>query len=299
MITDKETNKVYFSVRLRDFAPEFAEKLERILSNNGVGYEFIEDSYSRKDIEEKYPVFNTLDIWCRDYMPIQVSEQRYVHFHYFPEYLLDTKKYRATITNSIRVELMLKLDCDNLNLILDGGNVIKTDDSVIITSKVYQDNAPLSKEEINARLVKAFGVPVIIIDWNEGDKYDYLGHADGIVRYVGNYIVLMPNPAFSDGKEDLYLKKVVMQLAKHFTVEYLPSVSSDAKSKELNWGYINFLRVGNFILVPIFNINDDTMIMNFFNTSNLFDGCRIEFIDCSKIAKADGVLNCISWTVKE
>ena len=34
----------------------------------------------------------TRSIWCRDYMPIQVSEDRFVQFRYAPDYLVG--KYR-------------------------------------------------------------------------------------------------------------------------------------------------------------------------------------------------------------
>lgn len=299
MITDHDTNKVYFSTRLREFAPDFVKNLEDILLSHNVKYGFIEDSYYDSDTERKYPIYNTLDIWCRDYMPIQVSEERYIHYHYFPEYLLDTKKYRATITNPIRAEHILHLDCEILNLILDGGNVIKTDSSVIMTDKVFRDNRPISEMNVERRLVKAFGVPVIFIDWNKDDKYDYLGHADGVVRYVGNNTVLISNPVFSDGTIDKYISKVRTTLSQTFNVIELPSVSGDTKSKELNWGYINYLQIGDFVLVPLFGIVDDEQIKDFFLTSVFFKDCKIAFIDCAKIAKNDGVLNCISWTVKE
>lgn len=297
MITDLDTNKAYFSIRLKESEKyaDLAKKLEGILGNRMA---WIKDSHCDFIPENKKPVFHTLDIWCRDYMPIQVSECRYIHFHYFPTYLLNTAKYRSTITNSIKAEQELGLDCESLNLILDGGNLIKTDNSVIITKKVFDDNK-LSEGIVVSRLKKAFGVPVVFIDWDkENYKADYLGHADGVVRYVGNNTVIMP---YSGNDDYLQLVHQQMEGDGQFRVVELPEVSSEKDDMEVNWGYVNYLRIGNFILRPTFGIESDEIEMSkFFSPDNdLFAGCEIKTIDCRDLALDGGVLNCISWTIKE
>lgn len=296
MITDLDVNIAYFSKRLKDSEKFklFAQQLEVLLGDK---IRWIEDSKCDFIPERNKPVFHTLDIWCRDYMPIQVSECRFIHFHYFPTYLLNTAKYRATITNSVRVEQELGIDCESLNLILDGGNVIKTDNSVIITKKVFDDNK-LPENVIVSRLQKAFGVPVVFIDWDkENYNMDYLGHADGVVRYVGNNTVIMPYCG-----QNNYLNKVHEQLAEaNFKVVEMPEVSSDKHDMEVNWGYVNYLRIGNFILRPTFGIeNDEEVMTKFFSRSNpLFADCEIHTINCQDLALDGGVLNCISWTIKQ
>ncbi len=33
----------------------------------------------------------TRDIWCRDYMPVQVEKDRFIEYRYDPDYLLNLK----------------------------------------------------------------------------------------------------------------------------------------------------------------------------------------------------------------
>ncbi|MBU4305140.1 MAG: hypothetical protein KJ893_05930, partial [Candidatus Omnitrophica bacterium] len=63
MITDQETNSVYFSKHLSQRYPEFFKELEGILERNGIKYGLLP---------------HTNDIWCRDYMPVQVSKNEFV-----------------------------------------------------------------------------------------------------------------------------------------------------------------------------------------------------------------------------
>ncbi len=75
MITDKETNFVYFSSLIKEheqYAP-FWEEMKRVLVKTKTGYGFIQ---------------NTRDIWCRDYMPIQIDTNKFVQFNFFPDYYL-------------------------------------------------------------------------------------------------------------------------------------------------------------------------------------------------------------------
>ena len=75
MIPDSQTNFVYFSSILRDsdkYQP-FWNRLKIILDYEAVQYGFID---------------GTRDIWCRDYMPVQVSKDKFVQFTYFPDYYL-------------------------------------------------------------------------------------------------------------------------------------------------------------------------------------------------------------------
>ena len=51
----------------------------------------------------KYEILKyTNDFWCRDYMPIQLEEDVFIKYRYYPDYLLTTKEDKNTITNSSR-----------------------------------------------------------------------------------------------------------------------------------------------------------------------------------------------------
>ena len=77
MITDFETNKLYLSSLLKtEKYLSFWTDLENILTNYRIKPEFID---------------STIDIWCRDYMPVQIDTIDYVQFKYFPDYCIDYK----------------------------------------------------------------------------------------------------------------------------------------------------------------------------------------------------------------
>lgn len=58
MITDFQCNMVYLSSSLRRESPKTYASLVSALEKHGAEYRFLD---------------NTHDIWCRDYMPVQVA----------------------------------------------------------------------------------------------------------------------------------------------------------------------------------------------------------------------------------
>jgi agmatine deiminase len=122
MITDAQTNFVYFS-ELLNSRPEFkafSTQLTNILDKHKISYGFLP---------------KTNDIWCRDYMPIQISEKKFIEYRYDPDYL-QSKKERSNKTYPDIVCDALQLKTIKTGLILDGGNVVKSSDKVILTDKV-------------------------------------------------------------------------------------------------------------------------------------------------------------------
>ena len=73
MLTDNLTNTVFLSNWLPKECPELYMSLTKTLRDNAVDYQI---------------VGNTNDIWCRDYMPIQTEEKRFLSYKYFPDYLV-------------------------------------------------------------------------------------------------------------------------------------------------------------------------------------------------------------------
>lgn len=62
MITDFQCNRVYFSALLQERAPVTYANLITALDKHGV---------------ERRLLSNTNDVWCRDYMPVQVIGYRW------------------------------------------------------------------------------------------------------------------------------------------------------------------------------------------------------------------------------
>ena len=65
MISEIETNYVCFTGLLLKRYPQLFESLDAALEQRGIPYGLIS---------------GTRDIWCRDYMPIQVAEDSFVQF---------------------------------------------------------------------------------------------------------------------------------------------------------------------------------------------------------------------------
>jgi agmatine deiminase len=187
MITDKETNTVYFSEILRSDKrfSKTCKEIINILEICQVDYSFL--PYTR-------------DIWARDYMPIQVTESKFVEYRYDPDYLQGEenrmyKTYPDIVCDSIGLKT-IKTD-----IIIDGGNIIKSKNSVLLTNKVFIENKGnyLSSQLIE-KLKQLFEVErIIIIPWDE--KNDIFGHADGMIRFINENKVLL------QGYFDTYSKK--------------------------------------------------------------------------------------------
>ncbi len=86
-----------------------------------------------KNIKENnidyYFLEGTKDIWCRDYMPVQVTKDTFVQFTYNPDYLRNHREWGETISDVDSICKHVKkihLQPTLSTTIIDGGNVIKS-----------------------------------------------------------------------------------------------------------------------------------------------------------------------------
>ena len=83
-------------------------------------------------------------------------------------------------------------------------------------------------------------------------------------------------------------------LEKHFDVVTL---TYNVKRKhERSWAYINFLQVGNLILVPQLGIPEDEQALE--QLSKALPDCEVVGIPALETVRRGGALNCISWNIK-
>lgn len=95
-------------------------------------------------------LLNTKDIWCRDYMPIQIGARRFIFYKYNPDYL-QTPYYRRTITDVKQIDhinCLENAETVHLDLIIDGGNIVKCGETIVMTEKVFAENRDKSRNEI-------------------------------------------------------------------------------------------------------------------------------------------------------
>jgi agmatine/peptidylarginine deiminase len=285
MISDFQTNTIYFSDLLQKDArfAETSNEISAILDSVNINYKFLPPC--------------TKDIWARDYMPIQVSKNKFIEFRYDPDYLQDIGKYGREI------KTYTDLVCDSLSLttvksdiIIDGGNVVKSENTVILTDKIIQENKNrYNQKSLIKKLAELFETErIVLIPWDKKEKF---GHADGMLRFINENKVLI-NGIYR--KENSFKNQLLKTLEANkinwdwisFNVE---------KENSRNWAYINFLQTKDIILIPKFEIEEDNQALGILNKHFPIyaEKDRIIQVDMRRVVKFGGALNCISWTIQE
>lgn len=268
-ILDRETDCVCFSTYIRNY--EFWDQMQMELERNHIRYGFI-------------PMTN--DIWVRDFMPIETLDGFYQYL-YLPDYLVKKKEWHNYISNPFNCFYRMTNELPKqLPIVLDGGNIIKAGDYVIMTDKVFHENKT-RKDKLVGIIKDCLGVKPVFIPWDKAEPY---GHADGMVRYVGDDTVLINN--YCDIDSNLR-KRLVKALNPYFDIKELHYDAE--KQSRLNWAYINYLEVRGIVFMPMLDIPEDKLA--YYQLKELLDE-RIIPIRCPQIVKKGGGLNCVSWNVK-
>ena len=84
MITDNQTNKLSLFIRLlAKQTTKFFQRFEKVFADCNIKFQFLP---------------HTKDIWAIDFMPVQISKDKFVEFTYNPDYL-QPKKEKKTISD--------------------------------------------------------------------------------------------------------------------------------------------------------------------------------------------------------
>jgi agmatine/peptidylarginine deiminase len=273
-MTDSISGAVFFSDLLPKKCPLLYKNLVDELGKENIPHSLLK---------------NTKDIWCRDYMPIQTDSNRFVLYKYQPDYL-QTPYYKRTITDVKAIEsieTILNGQVVELDLVLDGGNVVMCGNKVVMTEKVYYENKDKSRIWIRSLLEKAFQRDVIFIPW---DKEEILGHSDGVIHYIGDNRILITNYYDYDVEYYNLFKRI---LDKYF--EVIPLSYNVKQKHRRSWAYINFLIMGNVLLVPQLGIPEDEQALQ--QISNTLPNSKVIGVPALEAVRRGGALNCISWDV--
>ena len=142
MITDNDTNFVYLADSLKTKHPLFFKKFTQLLKDEKIRYDLLSP---------------TKDIWAVDYMPIQISENKYIQFVYQPDYL-QSKTWQKSISDVDSICKNLNLTITKSDIVLDGGNICKTKDKIIMCDKVFYANPHYRRKELINKLKVLFEV---------------------------------------------------------------------------------------------------------------------------------------------
>lgn len=272
MITNFETNKVYLAKGMT------SEKYV-----NAMGY--LSDKLNSHEIRWGLLPHTTspLHIWARDYMPIQVNKRKFVRFNYRPDYLEDYPEYKPDTSAILSVLGIQVIDSD---IIIDGGNVISCGNKVILTDKIIRENPNYDQDVLIDRLSQLLEAEIVLIP---EDYYDEYGHADGMVRYMGEGRVLLNNYCDFD---KVLRKRLLAALSPHFDIIELHY----GAYTDLSWAYLNFLHVGKYIFIPM--MEDKLGETAFRQIADAFPQCECHPIyHYENIVHDGGALNCSTWNI--
>ena len=337
-ITDNTANKVFISSLIDRESGGLDKKVREKVKS------CIEEFAGKDNCEL---LINTKDVWARDYMPIQLTKEAYLGYTYKPDYLDSGSGYEKCVTNwrlhNVHAEKFnfKKIKCVQMPLVLDGGNVVKAvlndKPCMIMCEKVLKENNVDSK---NGTEVDGFRnwwkewwkenfdgteMELVLLPW-EGRELNPIGHADGMVRYIGNNSVLMTNykdfdKSYEDysGEKDDFWKKMRSALVnagfKDKDIKELEFWDKFKDDKIFNllfdrsWCYINFLQLENRILVPRLGydkLDNEALkqIKDAFKLSKESYEIELIGVDMTSIVEnmndennSGGALNCLTWTI--
>ncbi len=278
MTTDAKTNFLYLSDKLQTEYKDFWAHFEPLLLQHNIRYDTLK---------------GTNDVWCRDFMPVQTHQNRFVQFVYDPSYL-DEDEYRHTITDPEPITKVLGIEPVKTGIKLDGGNMVRCGNKVIVTDIIYKENPQYDKKQLCEDIRELLQTEhLFVIPKQPGD---FTGHADGMVRFANEHTLLVNDFRTESDTFNKRLNAALKQTGlKLETYVYKPDLSY---SKDSAVGtYINFLHIGNTIFLPFFNKPEDDIALK--QTEKLYPNCTIVPVISTQIAQESGVLNCISWNIQQ
>jgi agmatine deiminase len=283
MFENTKTNTVYLSDLLQtdERFEKTCNRLKQILEKRNIQYKFLK---------------STKDIWCRDYMPIQTEKEKFVQFRYEPSYLVNDLKHQSD-PKIVCTANRIKPEFSKINL--DGGNVVNWKNRAIISDRVFDENPEYSdRTKLINELENLLNAEIIIIPQINTDM---TGHADGMVRFVDQNTIL----GNDRNQEYKYWRDGIYKVLKNHNLKYIDIPFFE--NKEINKKYpdnaigcyVNYLEVGNLILLPIFEIegNKDNEVLKLFKS--IFPDRIIETINYNEIGFFGGLLNCTTWTINK
>jgi agmatine deiminase len=256
------------------------------------------------------------DSWARDHGPLTVETPdgfKLLDFqfngwgHKFPHDLDDRISQQLFAQNAFPYATIEPQDW-----VLEGGSVETDGQGTLLTTSSCllnkNRNPHLSKADIEARLMSAFGVQKI--NWIDhgylaGDDTD--GHIDTLARLCPNNTIVYT--ACDDEQDEHYdeLKKMEAQL-QSFTnamgepyrllpLPWAGEVLGDESDLRLPSTYANFLIINEAVLVPIYGLPMDEDALEV--VSQAFPGYEIFGIPCLSLIEQGGSLHCITMQIPE
>lgn len=278
MVIDNQTDFLYLADTLSKSYSTFYNRFEKTLKECNIEFDFLP---------------NTKDVWAVDFMPIQVELDKFIQFVYNPSYLKN-KTALKTISNTEQICDAIGIKTIKTNIILDGGNVVKTTNKVFMTERVFKDNPTYERKKLISELHELLQIEKLYLLPEQPD--DFTGHSDGMIRFIDENTVIVND--YSKEKKEFYS---AFEIAVHNTglecIKIPYNVYNNNSKDDASGDYINYLQMENLVVIPTFNFKEDEIVVRQFE--ELLKGQRIVTVESNVIANEGGVLNCITWNIKK
>ena len=256
--------------------------------------------------------------WCRDYMPVLISDDgKYATFRFDPDYLREYKTYVKCIVPQEEVCADLKFDRHvDLDITFDGGNYVRCGDKVVMTDKIFTENPEENAAKLLKKLEENLQAEIVLLPW---DMKEFCGHSDGMVTYLGNGRVLL-NGCW-ENKAKSFHEKLMTILKGSFGADNVEVLRLEGVESRHTWCYLNYLLFGDVIFLPrlhaeteaeraaakadkadAFSLSEeahkcDTVALDVFE--KLFDGYKIKQVYAWPLVRRGGALHCVTWELVE
>jgi agmatine/peptidylarginine deiminase len=249
------------------------------------------------------------DIWMRD---IAAARQKNpILFQYWPNYI-EPSSLRDKIRNTyLDVLAQYGIDSEDLilsNIILDGGNFVDNGlDTVVMTSRVYEDNPQFSPVEIKNQLKQETEYKyVAIVEELDGDT---TGHSDGMVSFIDEKVLALGDLGELNYE---YRQSLLAQIASDIKLVTIPNKYKNEQWRSFTSAcgvHLNALTTTDYVYVPTFGHDpknqqqgrpyskawDDTVVnMIKANTEKTVISVPVPHNVC----RMGGSVRCLSWQVE-
>jgi agmatine deiminase len=269
-------NSFYFSQLLPERQPRLWQELSAALAQHSLTPQLLP---------------NTRDIWAVDYMPVQVAATDFVQFRYEPGYLLPYAKYRPSISDPTATGMPQQLPSVlTSTLRLDGGNVVRAGELVLVCDKVLAENPTVPEQQIRRQLRDELQADrLLLLPTAPGDV---VGHADAMVYLLDEHTALVND---YQGAEAAFGRSLRREL-RNAGLECLPFPYNPYANRSTHSAiglYLNFVKLPGLVLLPAFDLPDDEAARQ--QAQALFPDCQVVALPCAELATLGGVLHCITW----
>jgi agmatine/peptidylarginine deiminase len=238
----------------------------------------------------------TDDTWIRDFGAIDFYEDEKLKSYNF-KFNAWGDKFNATLDNDFNKKFF-KNNLIDIDFILEGGSIDSNGKGVLLTTAkcIYNPNRnfALTKDEINQKIKKLFGLKELIVLENGalvGDDTD--SHIDTLARFIDEDTIAYVKCYDKEDEHYHELQRMEKELEKtDFKLLPLPLPKAHFfEGQRLPATYLNFVFINDALIVPTYNDESDFIVID---TLKKYLDTNVLAVDASILIREHGSLHCAS-----